>query len=181
MSRNSNLQALDLLADLLASDPDNDMATLAVPITDQEVYLSPNVVKVVCDDHGPGALLLAFTDSDGPRRRTGLRGTTGTVPPASRRLRLPPRVSPPDRGDAAAPAGADREARTAPRPRHRRHRSASVWWRSCIAVWTRRPITRSLFGRIGRASRAGPRNDLGRLWREPVGRAEPGRYSVLER
>ena len=43
--------ALDLLAGLLA-DPSSDMATLAVPITSKDVYLDPNVVKVVCDNRG---------------------------------------------------------------------------------------------------------------------------------
>ncbi len=41
--------ALDLLAGLLSART-VDMATLAVPIADRETYLSPNVVKVVCDD-----------------------------------------------------------------------------------------------------------------------------------
>src|SRR5262245_14694998 len=40
--------AIDLLANLLQSSAGCDMATLAVPITDQETYLNPNVVKVVC-------------------------------------------------------------------------------------------------------------------------------------
>lgn len=44
--------ALDLLAGLLAADPGAGMATLAVPIRDRDSYLSPNVVKVVCDDRG---------------------------------------------------------------------------------------------------------------------------------
>lgn len=42
--------AIDLLADLMR-DPASDMATLAVPIPDADSYYSPNVVKVVCDDH----------------------------------------------------------------------------------------------------------------------------------
>src|SRR5690242_7642028 len=61
-------QALDHLAELLASDPDYDMATLAVPITDKEVYLSPNVVKVVCDDRGRA---LYFSRSPIPMVRDG--------------------------------------------------------------------------------------------------------------
>jgi 3-deoxy-manno-octulosonate cytidylyltransferase (CMP-KDO synthetase) len=61
-------QALDHLADLLASDSRNDMATLAVPITDKEVYLSPNVVKVVCDDEGRA---LYFSRSPIPMVRDG--------------------------------------------------------------------------------------------------------------
>jgi 3-deoxy-manno-octulosonate cytidylyltransferase (CMP-KDO synthetase) len=53
--------ALDLLAGLMADGHDlssearrnqTDMATLAVPVRDRETYLSPNVVKVVCDDRG---------------------------------------------------------------------------------------------------------------------------------
>lgn len=45
-------EALDLLAGSLERDPGSDMATLAVPIADRDTYLSPNVVKVVCDDRG---------------------------------------------------------------------------------------------------------------------------------
>ncbi|HJZ54782.1 MAG TPA: 3-deoxy-manno-octulosonate cytidylyltransferase [Gemmataceae bacterium] len=44
--------SLDLLAGLLESDPGAVMATLAVPIRDRAAYLSPSVVKVVCDDRG---------------------------------------------------------------------------------------------------------------------------------
>lgn len=44
--------AIDRLAALLAGDPQADLATLAVPIPDRDSYLSPNVVKVVCDDRG---------------------------------------------------------------------------------------------------------------------------------
>lgn len=43
--------ALDLLAGLL-TDGGSDMATLAVPIASKDVYLDPNVVKVVCDARG---------------------------------------------------------------------------------------------------------------------------------
>ncbi len=70
--------ALDLLAGLLsASTPELssearrnlcDMATLAVPIADRETYLSPNVVKVVCDDHGRA---LYFSRSPVPMVRDG--------------------------------------------------------------------------------------------------------------
>jgi 3-deoxy-manno-octulosonate cytidylyltransferase (CMP-KDO synthetase) len=59
--------ALDLLAGLLA-DPASDMATLAVPITERETYLSPNVVKVVCDD---GGRALYFSRSPIPMVRDG--------------------------------------------------------------------------------------------------------------
>jgi 3-deoxy-manno-octulosonate cytidylyltransferase (CMP-KDO synthetase) len=41
--------AIDQLANLMR-DPNADMATLAVPISDPDAYHSPNVVKVVCDD-----------------------------------------------------------------------------------------------------------------------------------
>jgi 3-deoxy-manno-octulosonate cytidylyltransferase (CMP-KDO synthetase) len=60
--------SLDLLADLLARDPGSDMATLAVPIADRETYLSPNVVKVVCDDRGRA---LYFSRSPIPMVRDG--------------------------------------------------------------------------------------------------------------
>jgi 3-deoxy-manno-octulosonate cytidylyltransferase (CMP-KDO synthetase) len=43
--------AIELLAELMR-DPATDMATLAVPLADADAYLSPNVVKVVCDDRG---------------------------------------------------------------------------------------------------------------------------------
>jgi 3-deoxy-manno-octulosonate cytidylyltransferase (CMP-KDO synthetase) len=43
---------LDLLASLLKADPVAGVATLATPIRDRETYLSPNRVKVVCDDQG---------------------------------------------------------------------------------------------------------------------------------
>jgi len=60
--------AIDLLAALLARDPGSDMATLAVPITDRDTYLSPNVVKVVCDDRGRA---LYFSRSPIPVVRDG--------------------------------------------------------------------------------------------------------------
>jgi 3-deoxy-manno-octulosonate cytidylyltransferase (CMP-KDO synthetase) len=60
--------ALDLLAGLLAADPGSDMATLSVPITDRDTYLSPNVVKVVCDDRGRA---LYFSRSPIPMARDG--------------------------------------------------------------------------------------------------------------
>ncbi len=44
--------ALDQLADMLEADPGADVATLAVPLPDRAAYENPNVVKVVCDDHG---------------------------------------------------------------------------------------------------------------------------------
>jgi 3-deoxy-manno-octulosonate cytidylyltransferase (CMP-KDO synthetase) len=60
--------ALDLLAGLVETDPQCDMATLAVPIADRETYSSPNVVKVVCDDNGRA---LYFSRSPIPMVRDG--------------------------------------------------------------------------------------------------------------
>lgn len=45
-------QALELLANLLRSNPDAEMATLATPVASMEVFRNPNCVKVVCDDRG---------------------------------------------------------------------------------------------------------------------------------
>jgi 3-deoxy-manno-octulosonate cytidylyltransferase (CMP-KDO synthetase) len=59
--------AIDLLAELM-QDPTSDMATLAVPIASEEIYLSPNVVKVVCDDEGRA---LYFSRSPIPMVRDG--------------------------------------------------------------------------------------------------------------
>ena len=59
--------AIDLLAELMR-DPASDMATLAVPITDADAYLSPNVVKVACDDRGRA---LYFSRSPIPMVRDG--------------------------------------------------------------------------------------------------------------
>jgi 3-deoxy-manno-octulosonate cytidylyltransferase (CMP-KDO synthetase) len=59
--------SIDLLADLMR-DPTSDMATLAVPITGEEAYRSPNVVKVVCDDEGRA---LYFSRSPIPMVRDG--------------------------------------------------------------------------------------------------------------
>lgn len=60
--------ALDMLAGLLLSDPRFDMATLAVPITDRDTYLNPNVVKLVCDTSGKA---LYFSRSPIPMVRDG--------------------------------------------------------------------------------------------------------------
>jgi 3-deoxy-manno-octulosonate cytidylyltransferase (CMP-KDO synthetase) len=60
--------ALDLVAKLLGADTECDMATLAVPIADRDTYLSPNVVKVVCDDLGRA---LYFSRSPIPAVRDG--------------------------------------------------------------------------------------------------------------
>ncbi len=59
--------SIDHLAELM-NDPTADMATLAVPITDADAYLSPNVVKVVCDDDGRA---LYFSRSPIPMVRDG--------------------------------------------------------------------------------------------------------------
>ncbi len=60
--------ALELLVDLMKSDSNCEMATLAVPIVDRETYLNPNVVKVVCDSHGKA---LYFSRSPIPMVREG--------------------------------------------------------------------------------------------------------------
>jgi len=60
--------ALDRLAGLLGDEAGADMATLAVPIADRDAYLSPNVVKVVCDDRGRA---LYFSRSPIPMVRDG--------------------------------------------------------------------------------------------------------------
>lgn len=59
---------LDLLPLLLQHDSGADMATLAVPITDQEQWLNPNCVKVVCDAAGRA---LYFSRSPIPFVRDG--------------------------------------------------------------------------------------------------------------
>jgi 3-deoxy-manno-octulosonate cytidylyltransferase (CMP-KDO synthetase) len=59
---------LDLLTGLLADDATADVATLATPICDRETYLSPNCVKVVCDDLGRA---LYFSRSPIPMVRDG--------------------------------------------------------------------------------------------------------------
>lgn len=60
--------ALDLLPDLLARDPDAELATLAVPIRSLDAYRSPNVVKVVCDRQGRA---MYFSRSPIPHVRDG--------------------------------------------------------------------------------------------------------------
>jgi 3-deoxy-manno-octulosonate cytidylyltransferase (CMP-KDO synthetase) len=60
--------SLDLLADLLARDPDADMATLAVPLPSVEAYHNPNCVKVVVDANGRA---LYFSRSPIPFVRDG--------------------------------------------------------------------------------------------------------------
>jgi len=60
--------ALDLLPDLLAQDPNADLATLAVPLRCKEQWQNPNCVKVVCDTRGRA---LYFSRSPIPFVRDG--------------------------------------------------------------------------------------------------------------
>jgi 3-deoxy-manno-octulosonate cytidylyltransferase (CMP-KDO synthetase) len=60
--------SLELLADLLRNDPLAEMATLAMPIADEETYRNPNCVKVVC---GEGNRALYFSRSPIPHVRDG--------------------------------------------------------------------------------------------------------------
>lgn len=68
---------IDLLADLLVENPGSEMATLAVPIVEKASYLSPNVVKVVCDDSGRA---LYFSRSPIPMVRDGEPDFTARPP-----------------------------------------------------------------------------------------------------
>ncbi|MCS6864069.1 MAG: 3-deoxy-manno-octulosonate cytidylyltransferase [Gemmataceae bacterium] len=68
--------AIDQLAALM-HDPVADMATLAVPITNLETYLNPNVVKVVCDSRGRA---LYFSRSPIPKVRDGSPDFTAQPP-----------------------------------------------------------------------------------------------------
>lgn len=60
--------SLELLADLLRNDPLAEMATLAMPIANEETYRNPNCVKVVC---GEGNRALYFSRSSIPYVRDG--------------------------------------------------------------------------------------------------------------
>jgi 3-deoxy-manno-octulosonate cytidylyltransferase (CMP-KDO synthetase) len=60
--------SLELLADLLRQDSKAEMATLAMPIRDEETYRNPNCVKVVC---GEGGRALYFSRSPIPYVRDG--------------------------------------------------------------------------------------------------------------
>jgi 3-deoxy-manno-octulosonate cytidylyltransferase (CMP-KDO synthetase) len=60
--------SLELLADLLRTDPKARMATLAMPIADEETYHNPNCVKVVC---GEGSRAIYFSRSPIPHVRDG--------------------------------------------------------------------------------------------------------------
>lgn len=66
--------SLELLADLLRRDAKAEMATLAMPILDEETYQNPNCVKVVC---GEGGRALYFSRSPVPHVRDG-RPTFGS-------------------------------------------------------------------------------------------------------
>ncbi|HEX3149147.1 MAG TPA: 3-deoxy-manno-octulosonate cytidylyltransferase [Gemmataceae bacterium] len=60
--------SLELLADLLRQDPKAEMATLAMPIVNEETYRNPNCVKVVCSEGGKA---LYFSRSPIPFVRDG--------------------------------------------------------------------------------------------------------------
>jgi 3-deoxy-manno-octulosonate cytidylyltransferase (CMP-KDO synthetase) len=60
--------SLELLADLLRNDPQAQIATLAMPIANDETYRNPNCVKVVCDESGRA---LYFSRSPIPYVRDG--------------------------------------------------------------------------------------------------------------
>ena len=45
-------ESLELLVRLLRDEPKAEMATLAMPIADEETYRNPNCVKVVCGESG---------------------------------------------------------------------------------------------------------------------------------
>lgn len=60
--------SLELLADLLRTDPSAQIATLAMPVANDETYRNPNCVKVVCDDRGRA---LYFSRSPIPHVRDG--------------------------------------------------------------------------------------------------------------
>src|SRR5262245_34752305 len=61
-------ESLDLLPYLLQSDPNADMATLAIPLRSREQWLNPHCVKVVCDKRGRA---LYFSRSPIPYVRDG--------------------------------------------------------------------------------------------------------------
>lgn len=60
--------ALEALLAALEADPSLPMATLASPLTELEAYLSPHVVKVVCDQAGDA---LYFSRAPIPYQREG--------------------------------------------------------------------------------------------------------------
>lgn len=61
-------EAIDLLPELMARDPQSHMATLAVPFRDREAYRNPACVKVVCDRNGRA---MYFSRSPIPMVRDG--------------------------------------------------------------------------------------------------------------
>jgi 3-deoxy-manno-octulosonate cytidylyltransferase (CMP-KDO synthetase) len=76
---------LDLLADLLANDPESDMATLATPICSLEQWRDPNCVKVVCNAKGQA---LYFSRSPIPFVRDGEPDFTDPAKPFLQHLGL---------------------------------------------------------------------------------------------
>jgi 3-deoxy-manno-octulosonate cytidylyltransferase (CMP-KDO synthetase) len=60
--------SLELLAELLRTNPTAEMATLAMPVADEETYRNPNCVKVVCGRDGRA---LYFSRSPIPFVRDG--------------------------------------------------------------------------------------------------------------
>jgi 3-deoxy-manno-octulosonate cytidylyltransferase (CMP-KDO synthetase) len=68
---------IDLLADLLARDPEADVATMAVPFQRIEDWRDPNRVKVVCTDDGRA---LYFSRSPIPYVRDGEPNFTAQPP-----------------------------------------------------------------------------------------------------
>lgn len=69
--------SLELLLAQLHSDPQAEMATLAVPVRNLETYQNPNCVKVVCDQHSRA---LYFSRSPIPYVRDGQPDFTSTPP-----------------------------------------------------------------------------------------------------
>lgn len=61
-------EALDRLPQIMAEDPNADMATLAVPLRNRQQWLNPNCVKVVCDQRSRA---LYFSRSPIPFVRDG--------------------------------------------------------------------------------------------------------------
>lgn len=59
---------INQVADLLADHPEAGVASLCVPITDEQQWRNPNVVKVVLDDNG---LALYFSRAPIPHDRDG--------------------------------------------------------------------------------------------------------------
>ena len=82
--------SLELLADLLRNDPMAQIATLAMPIANDETFRNPNCVKVVCDESGRA---LYFSRSPIPvcsRCSAGFCPPAVDVPPSSWALCVSP-------------------------------------------------------------------------------------------